>query len=97
MKMLPSRPLEWSLGTTFDPTYDDANGILVRINVSTVGFLQTYQKLTEWMTWNVNTGECEMVSIDKAIQLWDNATNIVQSDEQEGGDGCEDGKQLYVF
>jgi hypothetical protein len=70
MRMLPSRPLDWAVGTDFDPLWDDKNQIALKLTVDSKAELQHYGQLVQWMKHNVNSGEATSITAVQAEQLW---------------------------
>jgi hypothetical protein len=70
-RMLPARPLQWAIGTNFDPTWEDANQIVLRIHLETSETTAIYEQLVQWLVRNVNGGDATPLTLKKASELWD--------------------------
>jgi hypothetical protein len=70
MHMLPGRPLDWAVGTDFDPLWDDKNAISIKLTLPTKSSIQAYCQLINWISYNVNIGEAKAMSAKDAALLW---------------------------
>jgi hypothetical protein len=61
--MLYGRHLKWADGTDFQPEYDDANQIIIRLDSKDMAI---YESLTQWLVTNVNSGAAKILSLEDA-------------------------------
>jgi hypothetical protein len=68
--MLWGGPLAWATGTDFDPYFNDANQIAIRIDLSDDDDRANYESLLRWIDSSI-PGEATELNEKNAMELWE--------------------------
>lgn len=68
-RMFVSRPLPWSVGTKYNPYYDDANQVGILVDIMEDVDREIYEDLIRWIDGNIPT-EAKSLSSRTAIAQW---------------------------
>lgn len=74
--MLFTRPLEWATGTDFDPSYDDANKIAIRLDLTDSDDKEEYDSLVQWIGCHTPTDDT-MLTLENVTELWQSLSECV--------------------
>ena len=69
LRLLWFRPLPWAVGTDFDPYYNDANQMAIRIDLSDEDDKENYESLVRWIDASI-PGEATVLTERNATELW---------------------------
>ena len=70
LKMLPSRPIHWAIGTDFTPGFDEKSEIMIKIDISEKDGRRDYGKLIPWLISSTGAHASKPLSREEATAIW---------------------------